>query len=56
MVESEPSISAPKKGNPNRKVGYLKMTVMEDLKATTINKEVIKSVEKSSTILTDGYP
>ena len=24
MVESEPSISAPKKGKPNRKVGYLK--------------------------------
>lgn len=23
MVESEPSISAPKKGKPNRKVGYL---------------------------------
>ncbi len=29
---------------------------MEDLKAATINKEVIKSVEKSSIILTDGYP
>lgn len=56
MVESEPSISAPKKGKPNRKVGYLKMTVMEDLKAVTINKEVAKSVEKSATILTDGYP
>ena len=48
MVESEPSISAPKKGKPNRKVGYLKMTVMEDLKAVTINKEVAKSVEKIS--------
>jgi transposase-like protein len=55
MVESEPSISAPKKGKPNRKVGYLKMTVMEDLKAETINKEVQKSVEKSAEILTDGY-
>jgi hypothetical protein len=31
MVDSEKSISAPKKGIPNRKVGYLKMTVMEDL-------------------------
>ena len=55
MVESEPSISAPKKGKPNRKVGYLKMTVMEDLKAETINKEVEKSVQKLATILTDGY-
>jgi hypothetical protein len=42
MVESEPSIRAPKKGKPNRKVGYLKMVVMEDLKAKSINKEVKK--------------
>jgi hypothetical protein len=40
MVESEPSISAPKMDKPNRKVGYLKMVVMEDLKSETINKEV----------------
>lgn len=51
MVESEPSISAPKKGKPNRKVGYLKMVVMEDLKSETINKEVQKSVEKTATVL-----
>lgn len=55
MVESEPSISAPKKGKPNRKVGYLKMVVMEDLKAESINKEVLKGVDKSASILTDGY-
>lgn len=55
MVESEPSISAPKKGKPNRKVGYLKMVVMEDLKSETINKEVLKGVDKSSRVLTDGY-
>lgn len=46
MVESEPSLEAPKKGKPNRKVGYLKMVVMEDLKSKTINREVGKSVEK----------
>ena len=55
MVESEPSIKAPKKGKPNRKVGYLKMVVMEDLTAKSINKEVGKSVEKSASALTDGY-
>ena len=55
MVESEPSISAPKKGSPNRKVGYLKMVVMEDLKAESINKEVEKGVDKSASVLTDGY-
>ncbi len=55
MVESEPSISAPKKGKPNRKVGYLKMVVMEDLKAESINTEVLKGVDKSASVLTDGY-
>lgn len=55
MVESEPSIEAPKKGKPERKVGYLKMAVMEDLSSKTINKEVAKGIEKSATVLTDGY-
>ena len=55
MVESEPSISAPKKGKPNRKVGCLKMVVMEDLKSETINKEVVKSVQKTASVLSDGY-
>ena len=35
MVESEPCISAPKKGKPNRKVDYLKMVGMEYLKFET---------------------
>jgi hypothetical protein len=47
MVESEPSVEALKKGKPNRKVGYLKMGVMEDLTSRSINKEVEKSVEKT---------
>lgn len=55
MVESEPSISAPKKGKPNRKVGYLKMVVMEDLKSETMNKEVEKAVDKTASVLSDGY-
>ncbi len=55
MVESEPSIKAPKKGKPNRKVGYLKMVVMEDLKAKSINKEVEKAVNETASALTDGY-
>jgi hypothetical protein len=55
MVESEPSIKAPKPGKPNRKVGYLKMVVMEDLTAKSINKEVEKAVEKTASVLTDGY-
>jgi ribosomal protein S27E len=55
MVESEPSVKAPKKGKPNRKVGFLKMVVMDDLKSESINKEVDKSVKKSATVLSDGY-
>lgn len=55
MVESEPGIIAPKKGKPDRKVGYLKMVVMEDLKSETINKEVEKAVDKEATVLSDGY-
>lgn len=42
------SISAPKNSKPNRKIGYLKMVVMEDLKFETINKEVLKSVDKKN--------
>lgn len=55
MVESEPSIKAPKKGKPDRKVGYLKMVVMENLQAETINQKVKKGVEKIATVLSDGY-
>jgi hypothetical protein len=54
MVESEPSISEPKKDKPNRKVGYLKMRVMEDLKSETINNEVEKYVKKTASILSAG--
>lgn len=55
MVESEPSMAAPKKGKPDRKVGHLKMKIMEDLSSESINKEVKDSVDASSTALTDGY-
>lgn len=55
MVESKPSNETPKKGKPNRKVGFLKMKVMEDLKRDSINNQVEKSTEKETTALTDGY-
>ena len=55
MVVSEPNIKTPKKGKPNRKLGYLKMVVMEDLTADSINKKVGKSVEKSASVFTNGY-
>jgi transposase-like protein len=55
MVESKPSNETQKKGKPNRKVGFLKMKVMEDLKRDSINNQIEKSVEKTTTALTDGY-
>jgi hypothetical protein len=55
MVESEPSIKAPKKGKPNRKVDFLKMKVMEDLTVGSINYKIKKAVDFTATALTDGY-
>jgi hypothetical protein len=39
-AESEPNIAAPKKGKPNKNVGYLKTAVMEDLTFKSTNKKV----------------
>jgi len=55
IVESKPMGKGAKKGKPDRKGGYLKMKVMENLKAETIGKEVEKSTEKTAEALTDGY-
>ena len=55
MVESKPMGKYAKKGKPDRKVGYLKMKVMEDLKAETIEGVVKKSIEKTAIATTDGY-
>jgi len=53
MVESQ-KILNPEKGKKPRKVGYLKMKVIEDLKKETINKVVEDLVVKESSIDTDG--
>jgi len=55
MVESKPVQDAKDGHKPSKKVGYLKMKVMEDLKAETINKEVDMHIDKQSNALTDGY-
>jgi len=55
MVESKPN---PKQENPNKKkraMGYVKMVTMDDLSSVGINYEVRKSVERDSSLLTDGY-
>jgi transposase-like protein len=55
MVESKPVEGTSQGHKPTKKVGYLKMKVMEDLKADTINEEVEKHLSNQATALTDGY-
>lgn len=53
-VESIP-INAATGEVPERKVKHLKMTVMDSLTSKDINYEVEKTVEKSTSVITDGY-
>jgi len=57
LIESKPvEIKLKKyKYKPDRQVGYLKMIVMPDLQAKSINKEVLKSVDKETVVLSDAY-
>lgn len=56
-VESNPKTAddKEKKHNKGRKVGHLKMIVMDDLTKKGINYEVIKGVDKDTVVETDGY-
>jgi len=55
MIESKPIQEEKCTYKPNRKVGYLKMVVMEDLKGDSIIDVVKDNVEKEANALTDGY-
>jgi len=55
MVESKPVGGGVAQGKPNRKAGYLKMKVMEDLKAGSISQVINKDVGAGATAQTDGY-
>ena len=52
MAESE-FVESPKKGQKSRRVGYLKMMVIEDLKKETINEQVGKLAANVTEIDTD---
>jgi Zn ribbon nucleic-acid-binding protein/ribosomal protein S8E len=52
MAESE-FVETPKKGEKPRRVGYLKMKVIEDLKKETINEHVKNLAKKATEIDTD---
>jgi len=53
MAESE-IIESPKKGSKSRRVGYIKMKVIDDLKKDTITPLVKSLVDHNSIIDTDG--
>ena len=55
MVESKPIQKECEDGKPDRKVGYLKMKVMENLKGESILNEVKANVDEKAIALTDGY-
>lgn len=46
---------AKNKHKPDRCVGYIKMIVMDNLKADSINAAVNQSVDKETEVLSDGY-
>jgi hypothetical protein len=53
MTESNDVEGKPKKKGKPRKVGYIKMKVIPDLKSGTVNEQVIKNISRKSTLLTD---
>ncbi|HIE55876.1 MAG TPA: IS1595 family transposase [Chromatiaceae bacterium] len=57
LIESKPikDKSTKYKHKPDRQAGYLKMIVMPDLQAESINKEIAKNVDKETAVLSDAY-
>lgn len=55
MAESKTVEASQKyKHKPNKKVGHIKMQLLEDLCKETTNKEVDKAIEQQSSVTTDG--
>jgi hypothetical protein len=57
LVESAPTVVVDEryKHKPKRKCGHLKMIIMGDLKADSINPVIETSVKKGSNVITDKY-
>ncbi len=53
MVESEEVVPA-KKSQKNRKAGHLKMTVIPNLQASTIQDEAVSSIDESASLIVDA--
>jgi hypothetical protein len=54
MAETKKPVIAPKKGQKPTKVSYIKMIMVEDLKADTIDEVAGKNIEPESTIISDA--
>lgn len=57
LIESKPVFNKLEKNKhkPDRQVGHLKMIVMNDLQASSINTKVAASVTKDTIVLSDAY-
>ena len=57
LIESKPVVDKPEKYKykPDRQVGHIKMIVMPDLQADSININVAKNVDKDTIVLSDAY-
>ncbi len=57
LVESKPVKEKSKKyeHKPDRVVGHIKMIIMDDLRADSINKEVETAVDKDTVVVSDAY-
>lgn len=57
LIESTPVIEKSKKDKhkPDRMPGHIKMIVMSDLKANSINEQVKATVDPGTVIVSDGY-
>jgi transposase-like protein len=56
MAESKKVEQVKKTKKTDKKVGFIKMKVVNNLKSETVNKIVEENINEQSTITTDGYP
>jgi hypothetical protein len=55
MVESKDNPGNTKKNRPDKKVKYLKMKVIENLRSETINEKIGAGVDQGTHVTTDDY-
>lgn len=55
MIQSKENKGNKNKNRPDKKVGYLKMKVIHNLKSETINQKIETGVEPSTDVVTDNY-